>query len=617
MAPRQGSTSRSTPLSVYLIDYDGKHTRHGAGLRSLLAAANGEMEFSAAFACAPNISISATISLDSTPDDRTNKLYVDMTAPPLSAVDGCEQGVPAHVRFYLDGDPITFEGTSGSQLSYTWLGAFIQTISPNAGVTSPGSGGVQLTVVIQDLLIDLDAVLNVTLGGEACRDVSVDLSQMVADHIVTITLRTPILNITGEMETVNLTVWSNGTSLVQATWTSLAPPAPFIVPSLTLVNGDPAPVTAWIFSDNITDTIATIRVSVLDLTVVSLGGQMYDALVLLIDGSQEVAGVVVASGAGITSVEFEIPGNMLPIGTRLLAFDARKGGASLLAFPLEALSLVVKDGHVASAVQWAPMHAPSRGGAYLLVAVTNAPANFTMESVTFLFDNNESALAELAAAIPLQDWLAETAAFISALEDTSFAEFRALTSTAMAADYTSVVASLESAHASMGLILVVKLPGDPGVNASSALANFSGLASVNGLESVNDVVVSLVASVFGPATVEFASTDAGDRTSGLGGGGAFRIVLSGFSIVNSKSEILVTFGGEVVPVVDLLSSTESSTEFSILIPAGGAAGTVSVSMRPTFQASNFAELEFEYQDLSLPLVTSFAPDRCGARNPKT
>ena len=54
----------------------------------------------------------------------------------------------------------------------------------------------------------------------------------------------------------------------------------------------------------------------------------------------------------------------------------------------------------------------------------------------------------------------------------------------------------------------VKLPGDPGENATFAHANFSGLASVN------DVVVSLVATLLGPATVKFASTDAGDRTSG-------------------------------------------------------------------------------------------------------
>ena len=42
----------------------------------------------------------------------------------------------------------------------------------------------------------------------------------------------------------------------------------------------------------------------------------------------------------------------------------------------QVISLEVKDGRVASAVQWAPMHAPSRGGAYLLVAVTNAPVHF-------------------------------------------------------------------------------------------------------------------------------------------------------------------------------------------------------------------------------------------------
>lgn len=94
MAPRQGASGRATPMSIYLIDYDGKHTRHGAGLSTLLSAASGDIPFAAKFACSPNVSIDASIELSSTPDERTNILWVNMIAPPLDLVPGCEQGAP-------------------------------------------------------------------------------------------------------------------------------------------------------------------------------------------------------------------------------------------------------------------------------------------------------------------------------------------------------------------------------------------------------------------------------------------------------------------------------------------------------------------------------------------
>eukprot|EP00961_Rhodomonas_salina_P163005 2195504-Rhodomonas_salina.1 len=95
--------------------------------------------------------------------------------------------------------------------------------------------------------------------------------------------------------------------------------------------------------------------------------------------------------------------------------------------------------------------------------------------------------------------------------------------------------------------------------------------------------------------------------SGLGGGVALELLLTGFSIVRSVDSIIVEFNGEEVSVSEFISSSATGTLFRVLVPAVENPGRVDVVVYPSFSVMNNATVVFTYIDDRSPQVLNINP----------
>eukprot|EP00961_Rhodomonas_salina_P099585 1339613-Rhodomonas_salina.3 len=183
--PTSGSANGGTVMRIRFEDYTGARTRYAAGLSSVAGtteSASLVVQFSCAGASATSSSVSiASVSAPAGASAGTAHFEAMVTVP----ASPCGDQVASVVL--LDGSN---ELALDSEVSFEYLGPRISSVTPLNGMIFLGSGGVEISVTLEDVGQSFELVA-ATLAGEACEVLSTTETSSGEGRVIG--LRTPEL----------------------------------------------------------------------------------------------------------------------------------------------------------------------------------------------------------------------------------------------------------------------------------------------------------------------------------------------------------------------------------------------------------------------------------------
>jgi hypothetical protein len=238
MFPTKGSEKGGALLSLLFMESAGQRTRQGAGLNNTLTnAAAKRASFEVSFSCQNGSDIKSVKSNSVSIMQGLNDEYtVQAQVPPspCGAVD-----VDVHLLIAGKLMQIT-QGGSLKELSFTYVGTVIASVTPPSAMLNFGSGGAVVTITIANLDSHPGSDLNVTVGPHLCSIQSITFVEGVAGRTdilgrADIQVKVPEmdLSLAGEQ---SLKIVGNKLDL-QSTFIYIRPPEPGIDKSSIAADG--------------------------------------------------------------------------------------------------------------------------------------------------------------------------------------------------------------------------------------------------------------------------------------------------------------------------------------------------------------------------------------------
>ena len=123
-----------------------------------------------------------------------------------------------------------------TSLEFEFVGTQILYVTPGSGMLNPGSGGVEINVVVLNLPKDLSG-LEILVGGQPCTVISISQSQSELGIASSIACQASELSLS-QVGDINVTVTSDYLGkILRSQWQYLPPPAPEINAESIVLDG--------------------------------------------------------------------------------------------------------------------------------------------------------------------------------------------------------------------------------------------------------------------------------------------------------------------------------------------------------------------------------------------
>ena len=607
-------------MRLVLVDYQGPRTRQAAGLANLLDSESTDLAVT--FACGGFEESAKYVEL------ADSQVAV---APGVAAFDGfssvardllvlvppspCPAPAEAQVTVLLSESNL-FPDVVSSLLKYEYVGMFMESIAPGSGISCPGSGGVELTIILSNAGSSLGD-LNISIAGFAVGLASAP-KPGAGDRMV-ITVMTPELPLALQGP-VDIVIRLSGGRLLQSVWQYISPPTPAINKKTFTVDGFQK---RWM-RQGPGESILRFTVS----NLLTKYGWNFDSLDVSIQGQMAISveHVRVASSVEVRAVV----SRPIVTGSFNLRLHVRKGSSEVgvvEVFDDQTQSsepsfcvVEVRDTGAPSLISFTPTEGPLTRGTLIALGLTGAAA--------FLEDTSQVACVARTASgtytpvieafVPLNDWLNQGAVYHESMVRSKLWAFMATSSQALVGAYASVVSDTsKTANAMysddpeamvMSAIVVIRSP----VDVTASQMSVFELTPPDGGRAVS-FNFSFVADHPGPAEVVRKSIDSGavsedgHLAGGLGGGNMLSVTIAKFPIVFQATELVAMFGRRFWYVSKLIKSDSLETSIVIQIPPSDDEGDVMVQIFSSTMASNRATLTFNYYDDRFPKILHFTP----------
>ena len=157
-------------MRMVLVDYQGPRSRQAAGLANLLDSKSQDLLVT--FACGGSERVAEYLNLA---DSQVSVAQGVLAFQGLTSIardvfvlvpqSPCLAPAEAQVTILLAGSNL-FPNVGHNMLKYEYVGLFMESIAPGAGITCPGSGGVALTIILSNAGSSLDpGDLNISIAG--------------------------------------------------------------------------------------------------------------------------------------------------------------------------------------------------------------------------------------------------------------------------------------------------------------------------------------------------------------------------------------------------------------------------------------------------------------------
>jgi len=233
-----GPEGGGTLVRIVIVIPHGPRTMQGAGL--LTFADQNSEDLSVKFSCAGGERAAEYLVLALSNDAaETNSLtgsdWIKKDLTVLVPRAPCNCPAEAQITVFLSGSPVLTDDAAMSKLVFQYVGMNIESITPVAGITCPGSGGVELTLLLSNLGSTVTD-FNISVAGIAVT-MSSSPERSDGDRMV-LKFVTPEMPV--ELQgPVNVEVLLFGGRVLQKTWQYLAAPLPVIEKKMFLIDGYP------------------------------------------------------------------------------------------------------------------------------------------------------------------------------------------------------------------------------------------------------------------------------------------------------------------------------------------------------------------------------------------
>ena len=619
VVPTNGPINGGTVLQLTLLDFEGAETRHGAGLPSLSSVFAGQMELKVVFEKgeikwkslvqsdpAKNLGIyeNADIRREGA---KVFDLFISL--PPSEADEGV-----ASISLEIEGASFHVDSSQAS-LTFDYVGTQILYITPGSGLLNPGSGGMEVNVVVLNLPNDL-AGLAVSVGGQPCSIKSISQSDSelgMASAIACQASELP-LSMAG---TINVQVTVSGMSkILNMPWQYLSPPSPEVNAESIVFDGRSeawAPSgrkarTAKLLINNLSPRYAIvydeIRVAFEGDGICSFNGTQLPGTC-----QRDATDVTFIQVGFNTELSFMTPELMPPSNTRLSISVFQANQRLLTLTDLSSgipFAVEFRDLSLPRTISWAPSEGPATGGTIYLVGIQSLrEKDWDAGSDTFadLACRFGSAEATVVAVLSVAEFQAR---FLEVQSLPILAEWYLGLSQGFTDQYDKIVKDTRNAvfdtafdpEAALQRAAIAFVTTPPGTG-TVAVSCTAGDAQV-------EADFTYVQAPTTAATIRRAATDAGTLRAGMGGNERVAIEVENFAIVYRSNEIVVMFGADPLPVSRLAYSTSAVTKLFIVVPAS-LPRVVEVSVSPKNAPANGATFSFTYFDDRVPVITSLSP----------
>ena len=625
MVPTNGPIGGGTLLTLTLLDWTGSATREQADLPNLVSVYRGHAQMAAIFqmqALTWNATILSMVQSNELTVTGAVMFDVSLNLPPSLAGEGM-----ASIVFEINGTRFNVE-TTGAALQFEYVGTQILYLTPTGGLLNPGSGGIQINVVVLNLPSDLTG-LEILVGGLMCevKTISTSDSELgVASAIACDARELPL----SQVGLVNVTVTVDGMNKVlRSTWQYLAPPAPVIHSESVMFDGRSE---LWIPAGK---RARTARIKIQNLS--PKYSVFFDQIVISFYAGLERSFNVSLNQSSIESNDKPATDmSFLPVGTDL---DVTFMTPTMMppSWMYVNVSILHKNGLVMTLTHFsdgspfhvefrdveqprtiaaAPTEASTSGGLVWVAGIQSFDAFFQGGStVTTDFSgtatSNRRRLfegvtsdAEILAVMSVAEYLERGTRYIEVMSIPKIESWFLGISNDYRDDVVQkTTAAIEDSALfpaealKVAALVFVWIPSRPAGLVPVKIS--AGPAQV-------DATFVYTENPVGRAKLLNAATDAGDLRSGLAGGVRVMVVLTNFAIVYKGTDISVQFGEETLGVSRLAYSTSSETKFYLIVPPSLPA-VVQVKVFPTVDPSNEASFSFTYWDDRMPVLTSLSP----------
>ena len=192
--PTMGPVGGGTLFTISLLDFTGTGTREQANLPNLLSVYRGKSELMVWFQIAEESWNGTVLKMtENTAERTTGTMVLDLEVKLPESVSG--EGL-ATIFFTIDGVHFNVEEFSAT-LHFEYVGTKILYVTPQSGLLNPGSGGMEVNLVVVNLPQDLSE-LNILIGNGPClidRIAHTDSELGVASSIVCLAGELPLAQV--------------------------------------------------------------------------------------------------------------------------------------------------------------------------------------------------------------------------------------------------------------------------------------------------------------------------------------------------------------------------------------------------------------------------------------
>jgi len=604
--PTLGPISGGRIVKIGLIEPTGPLTRQGSGSESFTLAFDQQLPITVHFSCLSSLNVADKVTIAKR--EGTQDL-IDLNSFELSVKSPSSNAGPCMAELRVHISNVRFQDFKFQNLalSYEYVGSKIMSVVPPAGMLNPGSGGVQVIVILSNLPT---ISITTTLAGTDCKNALHSQWDSDAGDLMSFSVELPEMPLT-QAGSIQLRIsfassmWS--TTDFDFEWQYELPPSTYIDKDSITIDGEKR---LWISAGYSQHTCM--------LLVRNLSPKYaiyFDDIRVEIGGYQVKDPYFFRVGNDV-QVSFQMSNATMPAMSKLVVTTTELGiktSSTHVFNDGDSAFIEFKDESEPGLSSLAPSEGPSVGGTVIRLGLISIP-DYLMKpgglEIECTFTTNSSIQkATVLHQMSLSEWKAGGKDSTQFVSQPLVGSFLAGMSSRVSAQYSMVVEQTEkyannfekSNALQSSFILHVLVPPAPAhmsdPSASKILMKIGNVSVTGKYVYQPDPTGSLVMQ---------ASTASGHMKSGLGGGVKIAVSLANFAMIDTVEAVHIEFGNIKMRPFRLISSTREETKLVIVAPQGDP-GVITVVLYSTRLSSSSASFQFTYFDDRKPVVLSFSP----------
>jgi hypothetical protein len=571
-SPDQGFITGGTIIEIEIREPRGPETRHGARIVTL---ADASMFFLEVMFTNPNTGVAHKGQLERVQESKNGVTYITVRSPNVGTVK-----VTTPVTFLVYGAKMP----TTSSVEFIYRSEYLASVVPASGLTM---GGTEVKMIVLGVGMTSISGVTATISGAACLSLSSDTS--VASQLSITCTTGPVTGADGTG--LVIVSWREGETTMSVRSDRLF--SYVILPDLEIVEssilvGVMSPSQAVVYVKSATKVSFTVKYlgKQDSMVAVSIGGapgtSVTSRLFSSRDSRQSYSIIEFFTSPTLSAGKYPIT-----VSTSSPFYGPRSDTSQTTIEFRDLASPAILDLH--------PSGGRMAGGSVLVASVISmCSGTCPPPSVAASLDGQPATVMNT---VTLKAWLdTDSQAYKATIGSSSMASFFADISPTKMQQIASMVQQLDNT--------VKNNPGAQLTSDNVFLVFVQAPASQGSKTVKRDTQLSIVASSSKQASFKYtlfadpvgvANVVQSIPSSGsILGGTRVAVRIENFMIVHSPADLSIGGARASLDTTYVLSSTETSTELTFLVPPMTATGVRVISIAPVVLPSNFAEVSFTY-----------------------